>query len=215
MIRRAAHRTTALLAIVFVVIVLAGILPVGPVAYRLLVVTEEPRRADAIVVLGGGIVDDNLLGLQTTARLVYGLRLLHHGYAPLVILTGANPVKPQVPESVVMRRVAEDIGAAPQVLVVETDGERTATQGAAVARLARSRGIRRILLVTSAEHSYRASRVFRRTGLEVISTPVVPQRPPRLSIAVHPLDVTDRLVDLVPVLYESGAIVMYWWRGWL
>ena len=215
MIRRAARLLATTLILFVFTIILMSVLPAGPVLYRLMLVADPPRRADAIVVLGGGVIDDDLASSSTTARLVYGLRLHHRGYAPLVILTGGNPVDPLVPESTVMRRVAEELGTKPEVLVVEMAAMRTVTQGEAVARIARARGVRSILLVTSPEHSFRAARVFRKTGLTVISTPVVARRPPRLSVTIQPLGVTGRMVGLVAWTYEGVAIGLYWWRGWL
>lgn len=215
MIRRVRHRVVQLLALGFVAIVLAGVLPVAPLLARALLVSDPPRRADAIVVLGGGVHDAELPAAGTTARLVHGLRLFRRGYAPIVILTGGNPVHPHIPEAGVMERVALELGFEPKVLVVERVADRTATQGGAVAAIAKERGIRTVLLVTSGEHSWRATRVFRKTGLDVVSTPVSPQRPPRLGLAWRPLAVVDRLRALVPLLYESAAIGLYWWRGWL
>ena len=215
MIRRATNLCAAVVLFLSAVIVLMGVLPVAPLIHRLMAVADPPRRVDAIVVLGGGVVDEELPGLSTTSRLVHALRLHHRGYAPLVILTGGNPIDPQLPESVVMRRVAEELGTKADILVVETAAARTATQGEAVARIARARGIHSILLVTSAEHSFRAVRVFRKTGLDVVSTPPIRRQPPRLSVEIHPVRVVERILALVPWVYEGGAIVTYWWRGWL
>ena len=215
MIRRAATLLATMIILLAAGLVLMGVLPVGPLLYRAMLVADPPRRADAIVVLGGGVVDEELPGLDTTARLVHGLRLHHRGYAPLVILTGGNPIDPRVSEAIVMRHVAEELGAKPEILVVEPNAIRTATQGDAVARVARARGVRSILLVTSPAHSFRAARVFRKTGLQVISTPVVGRRPPRLSIEARPLHIVDRVLALAPWGYEGAAIALYWWRGWL
>lgn len=215
MIRRVARRLTVSLALAVVVIVLLGVLPVAPALFHLLLVAEPPRRADAIVVLSGGVVDAQMLGGATTARLVHGLRLHHRGYAPIVILTGANPITPAVPEAAVMARVAAEVGTKPEVLVVELAASRTATQGEAVARIARERGIRSILLVTSPEHSYRSVRVFRKTGLEVVSTPVVGARLPRLAVVLSPRAIFERVCWMETLAYESAAIALYWWRGWL
>lgn len=215
MIRRTARLFTSTIVLAVVVVVLMGVLPVAPLLYRLMLVADPPRRADAIVVLGGGVVDEELPRHGTTARLVHGLRLHRRGYAPLVILTGGNPLDPRVPESAVMERVAGELGVKPDVLIVETVADRTATQGEAVARIARARGIRSVLLVTSPEHSFRATRVFRKTGLDVISTPVIGQRLPGLTVQIHPLRVLDRMLGLVPWAYEGAAIAQYWWRGWL
>jgi uncharacterized SAM-binding protein YcdF (DUF218 family) len=215
MIRRTARLFTSTIVLAVVAVVLMGVLPVVPLLYRLMLVADPPRRADVIVVLGGGVIDEELPGHGTTARLVHGLRLHHRGYAPLVILTGGNPVDPRTPESAVMARVAGELGVKPEVLIVETVADRTATQSEAVARIARARGIRSVLLVTSPEHSFRAARVFRKTGLDVISTPVIGQRLPGLTVQVHPLRVLNRMVALIPWAYEGAALAQYWWRGWL
>jgi uncharacterized SAM-binding protein YcdF (DUF218 family) len=214
MIRRTGRFVARLILLLVALIVLMGVLPIGAWLYRALVYADLPVRADAIVVLGGGIVNADLPGAATTSRLVHGLRLHHRGYAPIVILTGGNPIDPRTPESVVMRRVAEEVGARPEIFVMETVADTTATQGEAVARIARARGVRRILLVTSPEHSFRAVRVFRKTGLDVVSTPVT-GRAPRASLAFGPRRVVERLVALVPWAYEGGAIALYWWRGQL
>ncbi len=165
--------------------------------------------------LGGGIWDAESPGPVSTTRLVRGLRLQHRGYAPVVILTGGNPVQPAIPESAVMAREAEELGVDPRTLIVERVADRTATQAEAVARIARERGFRTILLVTSAEHSYRSVRVFRKTGLDVVSAPVAPQKLPRMSIAIDPRVVLKRLCSFEAFAYEGVALALYWWRGWL
>ena len=214
MIQRVYRRVTSLLALVFVLLVLVGVFPVAPAMLHLLLVADPPRRADAIVVLGGGVYDAQTLAGETTTRLVHGLRLHHQGYAPLIILTGGNPLDPSVPEAAVMALVAQQIGTKPDILIVEREAARTAAQGEAVARIARERHIRSILLVTSPEHSYRSARVFRKSGLDVISTPAV-TRPPRLSITLRPHLVFERVCWMRPIAYESVALALYWWRGWL
>jgi uncharacterized SAM-binding protein YcdF (DUF218 family) len=215
MIRCVYRGIVGALALGFLAIVLAGALPVGPLMYRTLLVADPPRHADAIVVLGGGVYDENLPVSETTARLVQGLRLYHRGYAPLIILTGGNPDRPAIPESAAMARVAEDLGIPRDVLVVETVADRTATQAEAVARIARARSLRTILLVTSPEHSYRAARVFRKTGLDVVSTPMLPQRLPRMTVTLDPRSIVRQAAALSPMVYEYVAIALYWSRGWL
>jgi uncharacterized SAM-binding protein YcdF (DUF218 family) len=215
MIQRAYRRTTGVLAALAILVVLSGVFPVAPALYRLLLVSDVPRRADAIVVLGGGIHDAQTLSAGTTTRLVHGLRLYQQGYAPVVILTGGNPVDPSTPEADVMALVARQLGTKPDALVVESVAARTAAQGDAVARLARDRGIRSVLLVTSPEHSYRSVRVFRKTGLDVISTPPVAVNLPQLSIVLRPRPVFERVCAMGAIVYESAALALYWWRGWL
>src|ERR1051325_7794777 len=191
MIARLYRRAASALALTAVVVIAAGALPIAPALYRALLVRDPLRHADAIVVLGGGVYDGELPAPSMTSRLVHGLRLRPRGYAPVVILTGGNPVQPELPEASVMARVAEELGTNPRELIVERVADRTATQGEAVARIARERGFHTILLVTSAEHSYRSARVFRKTGLDIDSAPVVPQRLPRLSVVLGPRQIFE------------------------
>jgi uncharacterized SAM-binding protein YcdF (DUF218 family) len=195
--------------------VLLGVLPVEGALYRVLVVEQAPRDADAIVILAGGVIGEDAPTEATTMRLVHGLRLHRRGYAPVVILSGGGVVDRDRPEAAVMKRLAQDLGADPGVLILETVSDRTATQGTAVAELARERGIHTILLVTSAEHSFRATRVFTKAGLEVISTPTRGSHRPALSPTIRPHQIAERLCGLLALGYEGAAVTLYWWRGWL
>ena len=203
------------LAAAFVAVILCGVLPVAFWLSGPLVKWEAPRRAGAIVVLGGGVFDRESLGASSADRLLHGLRLFHRGYAPRIILTGGNPLDPEVPESEVMARVALDLGLSSSSLIVEREAARTATQGKAVARITAERNIKSVLVVTSPLHSYRASRVFEKVGLEVLSVPTRP--PPKTAerIVFWPPHVLGRICALVGIVYEYGAIALYWWRGWI
>lgn len=211
---RVARYVTNVLAILLVVFGLCGVFPVATWLSVPLATADALRRADAIVVLGGGVDDEQTVSPGTAYRLLYGLRLFKQGYAPILILTGGDPDNLRVPESEVMAGVARDFGVPPASLLVERESTRTVTQAQAVARIGRERGMRSILLVTSIQHSYRATRVFRRTGLEVISAPVVTRRQaPGITITPHA--VFSQSCGLGPALYEYGALVFYWWRGWM
>lgn len=211
---RALRAVINMFALLGMLLLVSGVLPVGRWLERTLIVSEPLRSADAIVILGGGIVDDDTLSLGSAQRVVHGLRLFKRGLAPVVILTGANPDDPIVPEADVMAKVALELGIPPSSVIVDRDGERTVTQAAAVARIARERNIRSILLVTSPVHSYRAVQVFRRTGLTVVAATPVSRWTGRL-IVLRPPDVLSRLGSLSPVVYEYGAIALYRWRDWL
>jgi len=202
--QRIVHGVTGALAGLVLIVILLGVLPIEGRVYRALLVEHAPRAADAIVILAGGITNADAATEETTMRLVHGLRLYRRGHAPVIVLSGGGA-----------SRMALDLGADPSTLVLETVSRRTASQGTAVAELARARGIRTILLVTSAEHSYRASRVFAKTGLEVISTPVHGSHGTRLAITVRPYQIARRVCGLVALAYEGAAIALYWSRGWL
>lgn len=203
-------------------LLVCGILPVATWLSYPLVESHPLKPVDAIVILGAGIEDDETPSAGTLRRLLHGLRLFRQGYAPVVILTGGNPIEPEMPESEVMARVAtSQFGIPLPALVIERDAATTATQARATAEIARARGIHSIMLVTSAIHSYRAHRAFRKAGLDVVSAPALPKRVERkrkgpvIPITVKPYEVLVRIGALGGVLYEYGAVGLYWWRGWI
>lgn len=191
---------------------------------RPLVVYAPLARVDAIVVLGGGVRPDGELSEATQRRLVYGLRLLRQGYAPTIILTGGNPEDPVVPESAEMARVAHELGFPSSSFIVETRASRTSAQARAVAEIARTRGFRTVLLVTSPTHSYRALRTFRKTGLETLPgtidpllrpVPVKPERWWQRWFALTPGKALGRVNLAAQTAYEYVALALYWYRGWI
>lgn len=191
-------------------------------AARSLAIYAPVERADAIVVLGGGVRFDGELGTPTLRRLVYALRLFRKGYAPVIILTGANPEIPELPESEQMERVAKELGFFPGDFIVEREAKRTSEQAQAVARIVRDRQMKSVILVTSPSHSYRALRAFQKAGVQVIpgtADPFLKPRDPkpwwRQWFAPHLGGSLRRLSTTQMLLYEYGALALYWWNGWI
>lgn len=212
---RVAHHARTAAVVLLLGLLVCGVLPVATWLARPLAVADPLRPADAVVVLGGGVIDAQTPERETLVRLVHGIRLWARGLAPLLVVSGANLGDPAVPEADVMARVAADLGVPPASLVIEREGERTWTQGQAVARIARERGLRSVLLVTSPVHMYRAQRVFQRAGLETIAAPTVIHSGSITRVTLDPLEVLERIGTLSPVLYEYAALALYRWRGWI
>lgn len=106
--------------------------------------TDDPRSADAVVVLSGDYGE----------RLARGLQLMHAGVAPTLVLDGEPDFREvgrlctaKVPFEVVCLRPAPD---------------RTRTEAREAARLATERGWRRLVVVTTTAHTTRAGLLFRR-----------------------------------------------------
>jgi uncharacterized SAM-binding protein YcdF (DUF218 family) len=212
----------SLAAIGGVVVVLTQT-PLVSWAARPLVVYAPLEKADAIVVLGGGVRPDGVLTDATQRRLVYALRLLRGGYAPIVILTGGNPEDPDLSESDPMERVARELGFSPGTFIVETKAERTSEQALAVREIVRSRQMKSVILVTAPTHSFRALQTFRKAGVPVIVGTIdpalkAPTKPTpwwkrwvtlNLGIILGRLNLTGL------VLYEYVALTLYWWNGWI
>lgn len=203
------------LALLFLVLLFCGILPLANWLRHPLAYADKLRRSDAIVVLSGGVIDAETLDTATAYRLLHGLLLLKQGYALLLILSGGNPVNPAFPDADVMARVARVFDVSASAVIVENQSNRTWEQGQETAHIAEKQSLHSVILVTSPEHMYRARRVFQKAGLDVISAP--PGGPERGygHVTLKPWSVLARIGGLGSVLYEYGAVVIYWWRGWI
>lgn len=134
--------------------------------------------AGAIVVLGGtlaaGIPPRHGPELvDASDRILHAARLYRAGKAPLVIPSGGR-----LPWSAAARTEAAEMAdllvewGVPRAAIVEEENARTTSENAIeMAKVLRSRGLRRFLLVTSSIHMRRALASFRAEGLEPIPSP--------------------------------------------
>ncbi|NMG21734.1 YdcF family protein [Brasilonema bromeliae] len=192
--------------------------------------TEIPT-AEAIVVLGGATksalpprpsVDLNEAG----DRVIYAGQLYRQKKAPIIILSGGRiDWKGGGPsESADMATILTSIGIPKEVIVQEPDSLNTYQNAVNVKKILNSRGIRRVLLVTSAIHMPRSLLIFQHQGIDVIPTPTdflvsqselqeMTSTPKGALLNVLP-DV-DNLHLFTSALKEYVGILAYRLRGWL
>lgn len=158
------------------------ILSLPPVGHALMAPLEtrppatgaQLRRAQAIVVLGGGAYyaveyGGDTVGAATLERLRYAARLARATNLPLLV-TGGAPFGGK-PEAEAMREaLAVDFGV--KARWVETGSRDTAENASLSAPLLKAAGIARIALVSHAWHLPRAVPLFEKQGFEVIPAPV-------------------------------------------
>ena len=122
-------------------------------AANLLIEDDGPRKADAIVVLGGDNYGD---------RTLKGGDLARAGYAPVVIVSG--PPRLIGYDSSIQIQFAEQHGY-PAALFREVhlppEAESTRMEARYLGQVLRGQGIKSILLVTSNYHTKRAARFWR------------------------------------------------------
>ena len=129
--------------------------------------------ADAIVVLSG-MLEINELGDSSYVewgdpdRFFGGIALFKAGKAKKLIFTGGRMPwdKTKKTEGEVLKEYAIGTGIASENIFVTTDVENTADEAVAVKKLISPR--KRIIIVTSAFHMYRAQRLFEQQGFKVI-----------------------------------------------
>ncbi|HRR32966.1 MAG TPA: YdcF family protein [Kiritimatiellia bacterium] len=127
---------------------------------------ESLPRADAIVVLGGGIRSPTRLtrdaDLDTAAdRGWYAARCYHAGRAPLILFSGVG-------EGPGMRQFLIDLGVPAKKIVIESDSKNTYQNGLFTREKLKEIKAKRVLLVTSAWHMRRSLLVFKHMGVEVV-----------------------------------------------
>ena len=189
-------------------------------------------RADAIVVLGGGLrpalpprrrVEVNEAG----DRLLTGLDLLRQGKAPLLVFTGGKvrltAADPAASEARSAATLAAQLGLKPEQMLLLEQPRNTAEEALALQQLAGARRWRSVLLVTSATHLPRALATFRRlAGVTVIPVACDFQLPDRSQRGR--LTAASLLEDLLPdaedlhnstvALKEHLGLLIYRLRGW-
>jgi uncharacterized SAM-binding protein YcdF (DUF218 family) len=131
------------------------------------------ESADAIIVLSGmlqinEIKDSIYIKWRDPDRFFEGIALFIAGKAQKLVFTGVkipwNKVKKT--EGAVLKEFAISNGKNSDKIIVTKGVENTAEEAVAVKELINPS--KRIILVTSAYHMYRANRLFEKQGLEVI-----------------------------------------------
>jgi uncharacterized SAM-binding protein YcdF (DUF218 family) len=178
-------------------------------------VSERPQNADVIVILGGGIhCNANDLASNSLARLVRGLELWRQGFAPRVTVSeaGAVVIGPTCGEvSAVSRRTigrlypdgGPEIINLPKVKTTRDEAEQAA-------KIVKTRGWKRVLIVTSPTHTRRARATFRDAGITAI---MVSASEPRYDTGFRLP--ADRLNSLEAIVRELAGLLKYGANGWL
>jgi uncharacterized SAM-binding protein YcdF (DUF218 family) len=131
------------------------------------------RRADAIFVLAG----------TRAERPLEAVELYREGYAPWIVLSPGRPEPSEIwlarqgirfpSESALIRDVMVQLGVpAPAIVIAGRTIDNTAEEAIRLRNLARDRGWRTVIIVTSKYHTRRAGFAFRRalkgTGVEAV-----------------------------------------------
>jgi uncharacterized SAM-binding protein YcdF (DUF218 family) len=137
---------------------------------------SELQQVDAIVVLGGGALEnapdmdgqgtlsgDSLVRVLTAYRLHASLR------KPVIVSGGA--VDGSKPEAEISRSVLQRLGVKQQFILVETKSKDTYENALFVREICQKKNWNKIVLVTSAFHMKRAVMLFRRSFSDIVPFP--------------------------------------------
>jgi uncharacterized SAM-binding protein YcdF (DUF218 family) len=187
--------------------------------------------ADAIVLLGGATksafpprpaVDLSEEG----DRVLYAAQLYREGKAPVVIASGGRIDwrGGGLAESSDMADILVNLGVPNSAILQDSKSLNTYQNAVNVRQIMQERGIRRVLLVTSAMHMPRSLRIFQRQGIEAIPAPTdflitqqeinEPSSSPQATL-LNLVPDADRLQNTTRALKEYIGTVVYHLRGWL
>jgi uncharacterized SAM-binding protein YcdF (DUF218 family) len=176
-------RLPVILALVLLIITSSPIVSHQMVAYidgqERKKIVEDMDVADSIVVLSGMIVP-----IKTKQGIAYewgdpdrffgGIELIKAGKAKNIIFTGGIlPWQKNIqPEGQILAKFAEDFGIPSSQIIVTDDVENTRDEAKAVREILTKNNTNKVILVTSAFHMPRASKLFLKEGIEVQTYPV-------------------------------------------
>jgi uncharacterized SAM-binding protein YcdF (DUF218 family) len=189
--------------------VLVAYTPLSRLLITGLVRSDVLREADAVLVFSSNIQDDGDPTSVQLARLYRGLELVRDGLAPRLIIT-------ELPEGDFARQrpfVANMLARyRPEVELVALGPVRN-THDEALAAIAymRSKGLKRLILTTSATHTFRAAALFDGQGLEVMATPSMETRFDLQNLGRS----EERLAAFGQVIHERLGLFVYRRRGWI
>ena len=176
---------------------------------------DDMQRAQAIVILGGGVYRDapeygqDSVGALTLARLQYGAQLQRVTGLPILV-TGGNP-DGGLAEAHIMRQTLVDQFNVP-VKWIEARAFNTAQNARYSAEILLPEGIKKVLVVSHAWHLPRARYAFEKVGMEFLPAPTRFTKQHEPDTAYSPFDFIPNARALEKsyfALHELIGIVWY------
>lgn len=224
--RQESRRRLLLLTVPFLLLAILSIPAVGYLAqgglewsYRPR--TDLPEDTQAVVVLSGyAMGPDSVrtqaeLGPDTLYRCLHALDLYDKsGPRPILVTGGVPDGRPDKPALAdVMRDFLVQKGVRAEDVIVENRSTSTYENAVESSKLLRERGYQRIVLITDAEHMYRAKLCFEKQGMHVTPAPCNFQAS-RLELKPENfLPSPGGSGRFERAFHEYLGIVYYWLRG--
>jgi uncharacterized SAM-binding protein YcdF (DUF218 family) len=180
-------------------------------------IVQQPVKADAIVVFGGGAGESGVPGQGYEERVTHAVDLFKKGYAGYIVFSSGYTNILKEPD--VMKALAISLGVPGDAIIVETNSSNTYKNVLNVKEILKEKGWKRILLISSPYHMRRVSMVFHKNAKEinVTYTPVP-------SSQFYNYDISSRgnyffrettLRQLRGFNHEYLGIIYYWWKGYI
>jgi uncharacterized SAM-binding protein YcdF (DUF218 family) len=195
-------------ASVVAAVVVSTLTPVWNIAGKSLAVAPQHRPADAVVVLGAGLMPNGSLSEESLRRAFQGFILYKKGLAPRIVLSGPPLRNGLAVESEVRAKLAVEIGIPETAILQERAVNTTRDEAGRIRELFEKSGSPAILLVTESLHMRRAKLVFERAGFRVFPAPSD-------DYADAARSTSDRLFLMQRILREITALMYYRVAGYI
>ncbi|MBN2453528.1 MAG: YdcF family protein [Candidatus Omnitrophica bacterium] len=188
--------------------------PIVWVLAQPLIVSDPPKKVDAIVVLGGGIGESGKVGQGYEERAEYAVELYKKGYASYIIFSSGYIHI--LEETLVMKALALSLGVPENAIVLENRVSNTHDSVLFTREILDKKGWKKIILLTSPYHMLRVSKVFAKMGgdIDVSYTPI-----PKSSFYAHKTNgIFTKKISLTQIrgiMHEYLGIIYYWFKGWI
>jgi len=203
----------------FVLFVLWLLIFYTPVVWFLaepLKIVNEPQKADAIVVLGGGVGESGKTGQGYEERVDYAVKLYNQGYADHIIFsTGYKFI---FNEAEVMKSLAISLGVPKEAIILEEKAGSTYENVKLVKEILDKERWRSVLLISSPYHMGRVSLAVKKNapGITFIYTPA------QSRFYVHDISFKNKIVSqrikikqIKGIIHEYLGIVYYYFKGYI
>jgi uncharacterized SAM-binding protein YcdF (DUF218 family) len=154
------------------------------------------------VVLGARVTTDGQPGPDLSSRTLHGIALWKAGYGPYLICTGGFKDEPLSAASV-CKRLAVARGVPADRILLADGASNTVEDAISTARVMAARGLRTAILVSHPLHLFRARWLFRRAGVDAITSPTTTD-----------LGRIDLPLRLWYTAREAGAVLVTALDGW-
>ncbi|GAB6184444.1 YdcF family protein [Thermodesulfovibrio hydrogeniphilus] len=131
--------------------------------------TPKTLEADAIVVLGGGVRNENSFSEDTANRTISAYFVHQKTKLPIIVSGGAGEGK--IADALFMSDFLVKIGIERENLIVEKKSRDTSENAIYVSHKCKEKNFKKVILVTSAYHMQRAKKLFNKAGVEVLPYP--------------------------------------------
>lgn len=235
-LRRKRSRWTALPIFLALVILLTASNPflsdrlVQSLEWQYIPPAEIPNT-DAIVVLGGAVrpvSPPRIMGdlNEHGDRLLYAAKLYQEGKAPLIILSGGRIewYGNSESEAADMAAILQIMGVPEDAMIEEPNSLNTYQNAIYTKKILDEKGIKKVILITSAFHMPRSVLIFRRQDIDIIPAPtdflISEQKLQEYNYSLESkiisfLPNTGSLDNTTKAIKEYIGTVVYRLRGWL